>query len=127
MKIGDLNWGLIILTSLGVAVGINVLILLFILLLFHFEIFKAQQVLDIENYFFLFLLFSPLTASLVSYGIVTFFSTQKKLLNTVFSTILTFWLTCAILVTVLVFVGDPIYSNFDRRANPCYYEKVCGE
>ena len=126
MKLRDINWRLVILTSVGVAVGINVLILLLILLFFYFEFFSVEKVLAIEIYLFLFALFSPLIASLVSCGIVTFFSPQKKLLHTVFSTILTFLLTLLILGTVTIYVGSAIYDAFDHRAFPCYY-KVCGE
>ena len=126
MKIRELNWRLIILTSLGVAVGIHGLILLIMLLFFYFDFFSVEKVLAIENYLILFALFSPLIASLVSCGIVTFFSTVKKLLHTIFSTILTFLLTVLILGTVTIYVGSAIYDAFDRRAFPCHY-KVCGE
>ena len=126
MKIKELNWQRIILTSVGVAIGINALILLLMLLFFYFEIFSVMQVLAIENYFIFFILFSPLIASLVSCGIVSFFTTQKKLLHTIFSTILTFSMTVLILATFILYVGSQLYLNFDRRANPCYY-KTCGE
>lgn len=126
MKLRDINWRLVILTSVSVAVGINVLILLLMLLVFYFEIFSARQVIAISRFFIFFPLFSPLIASLVSCGIVTFFSTQKKLLHTIFSTILTFLLTLLILATVTVYVGGEIYASFDRRANLCFYEN-CSE
>ena len=126
MKIKELNWQRIILTSVGVAIGINALILLLMLLFFYFEIFSVMQVLAIENYFIFFILFSPLIASLVSCGIVSFFTTQKKLLHTIFSTILTFSMTVLILANFTLYVGSQLYLNFDHRVNPCYY-KTCGE
>jgi hypothetical protein len=117
MKISELNWRLIILTSVGVAASINILILLLMLPLFYFEIFSVTQVLAVENYFLLFSYFSPLIASVVSSSIITFFRPQKKLLHTILSTFLTFALTVAILFTVTFRIGMNIYLNFDQRLN----------
>jgi hypothetical protein len=126
MSIKDLNWRLIVFSALGAAVGINLLSVLLTLLLFKSRILKVITVNELEFYFAVFALFSPLIASLISSGIVTFFSRQKKLLNIVFSTIITFiaaaWLLAALTKTFIL----PTYDDFDKQTNPCYYSN-CGE
>jgi FtsH-binding integral membrane protein len=93
----EINWRLIIFSAIGAAVGINVLILLLIAALLYGGFFSDRRVAGVEEFLLLFAVFSPLVASLVSCGFVTYHAKTKKLLHTIFSTIITFALATAVL------------------------------
>lgn len=111
----DFNWRLVVLSAIGAAVGINLLIFLLGVLLFSGGIFQDKTVIALLEYLIPFALFSPLVASLISCAVVTRFSRTKKILHVILSTLITFALTTGILFYITSPFALAHYTDFERR------------
>ncbi|MBS1796215.1 MAG: hypothetical protein JSS81_20345 [Acidobacteria bacterium] len=104
----DLNWKLILTASAAVSVGVNLLLILTMLFLFRSGALADETALAAAGPFRLVALFSPLWASFASWLVVSYFAGRKKVVHTVFSTLLTFLLTLLILATATLYAAGLI-------------------